>query len=138
MHSEALVPALRPQPQPMSPTPTMNVELDDSELSKNGTAVRRHPDLWFGDGSVVLRAENVAFRVHKSQLSRQSLFFRDLFSLPQPGVEAGKESNVLQDGGDGMLEGCPVLRLHDDSAEDVTNLLHALYDGGPYVFLFFV
>ena len=94
-----------------------------------------HADLWFLDGSVILRAENTLFRVHISQLSRHSTFFRDLFSLPQPprGVRrrtlSGSSSNSVRD--DGLLEGCPVVYLYD-IAEDVGNLLTALYDG-PYV-----
>ncbi|KAG1732482.1 hypothetical protein EDB19DRAFT_1929180 [Suillus lakei] len=75
----------------------------------------KHADLWFCDGSIVLRAEDTLFRVHKSQLARHSAFFRDLFSLPQP--------NTTNE-----IEGCPVLRLYDP-AEDVENLLTALYDG---------
>jgi hypothetical protein len=89
--------------------------------------ILRHPDLWFSDGSVVLKAESTLFRVHSSQLARRSLFFRDLFSLPQPAKDAV--------GLDGTFDGCPLLVLHD-SAEDLSNLLKALYDGGPYVILF--
>lgn len=89
--------------------------------------VLRHPDLWFPDGSVVLRAEGILFRVHISQLVRRSLFFRDLFSLPQPGKDAF--------GLDSTYDGCPLLVLHD-SAEDLSNLLKTLYDGGPCVNLF--
>lgn len=86
--------------------------------------ILRHPDLWFSDGSVVLRAERTLFRVHISQLARRSLFFRDLFSLPQPAKDAVEL--------DGTFDDCPLLMLHD-SAEDLSNLLKALYDGGPYV-----
>jgi len=95
----------------------------------------RHADLWFLDGSVILRAENTLFRVHISQLSRHSAFFRDLFSLPQPlrgirrrSLSVSSSKNVL-DGG--LLEGCPVVYLHD-TAEDVGNLLTALYDGPSF------
>lgn len=103
----------------LPPTPTStDVDEDDSVL--------RHPDLWFSDGSVVLRAEDMLFRVHISQLVRRSLFFRDLFSLPQPAKDAV--------GLDGTFDGCPLLVLHD-SAEDLSNLLKALYDGGPCVIL---
>jgi hypothetical protein len=88
----------------------------------------RHPNLWFTDGSVVLRAENILFRVHISQLSRRSLFFRDLFSLPQPQPE--QDSTPAWSGYDGTYDGCPVLLLHY-SAEDLANLLLSLYVGGP-------
>ena len=109
------------QPLPVSisaNTQVVGAEADESSL--------QHPDLWFSDGSVVLKAESTLFRVHISQLARRSLFFRDLFSLPQPAKDAV--------GLDGMFDGCPLLVLHD-SAEDLSNLLKALYDGGPYVIL---
>ncbi|KZV61187.1 hypothetical protein PENSPDRAFT_659081 [Peniophora sp. CONT] len=77
----------------------------------------RHPELWFSDGSVVLRAQGIHFRVHKTQMARHSAFFRDLFSLPQP-PNAGEE----------MIEGCSVVELYDDPT-DLANLLVALYDG---------
>jgi hypothetical protein len=97
----------------------------------------RHADLWFLDGSVILQAENTLFRVHISQLSRHSTFFRDLFSLPQaePRHRSGRRSLSVSSSKsvlDGAhMEGCPVVYLHD-VAEDVGNLLTALYDG-PYV-----
>lgn len=96
----------------------------DKTESDDDRSILRHPDLWFSDGSVVLRAESTLFRVHISQLARRSLFFRDLFSLPQP----AKDTIGL----DGTFDDCPLLVLHD-SAEDLSNLLKALYDGGPYV-----
>jgi hypothetical protein len=79
------------------------------------------------------------FRVHKSQLARHSPFFRDLFSLPQPSADNTTSSPTVVANGNAPLqidttneiEGCPVLRLYD-TAEDVENLLMALYDG-PYV-----
>lgn len=102
------------------PVPT---SVKKTEASEDG-GILRHPDLWFSDGSVVLKAESTIFRVHISQLARRSLFFRDLFSLPQPTNDTV--------GLDGTFDGCPLLVLHD-SAEDLSNLLTALYDGGPYV-----
>ncbi|KAH7926421.1 hypothetical protein BV22DRAFT_1111714 [Leucogyrophana mollusca] len=101
--------------------------------SETEVSLTRHTDLWFTDGSIVFKAENTLFRVHKSQLSRHSPFFHDLFSLPQPTDEAGSSSSstrsvVLEIDSSGDIEGCSVLRLHD-SAQDVANLLTALYDG---------
>jgi len=110
---------------------SIGVQTDSDHAQENV----RHTDLWFSDGSVILKAENTLFRVHISQLSRHSAFFRDLFSLPQPphcnrtrSLSDSSSITVL----DGThLEGCPVVYLHD-TAEDVGNLLAALYDG-PYV-----
>lgn len=98
--------------------------MDDCE-SQTATQVVRHADLWFHDGSVICQAENTLFRVHMSQLSRHSLCFRDMFSLPQP-KDICEEKDTQDDR-------VPVVVLHD-SAEDVSNLFTALYDG-PYVML---
>ena len=121
-HQPGLQPAHRlamhkDQPR-LVPTSVAEAEASEDE------SVLRHPDLWFSDGSVVLKAESTIFKVHISQLARRSLFFRDLFSLPQPVNDAI--------GLDGTFDGCPLLVLYD-SAEDLSNLLKALYDGGPYV-----
>lgn len=87
----------------------------------------KHSDLWFLDGSVILKAQSTLFRVHMSQLSRHSLFFKDLFSLPQPPsclTDHDPSLNAIKD----AHEGIPLIPLQDD-ADDVANLLTALYDG---------
>ena len=91
----------------------------------------KHADLWFCDGSVILQAEYTLFRVHKSQLSRRSIVFSDMFALAQPPVMTTHATLA-----DETYEGCPAVKLHD-SAEDVANLLLALYDG-PFVLNFLV
>ncbi|OBZ73664.1 hypothetical protein A0H81_06186 [Grifola frondosa] len=77
----------------------------------------RSRDLWFDDGSVVLIAEKIGFRVHKSQLALRCEFFQDMFGLPQPeNEESGAE----------IYEKCPVVRM-SDKAEDVADFLRAIY-----------
>lgn len=71
---------------------------------------------WFEDGNIILRAGEASFRVHSSVLSRNSAFFRDLFSLPQA-AQAAPE----------LLDGCPVVLLHEIPG-DVVMLLTAVYD----------
>ena len=74
-----------------------------------------HDDVyWFPDGSIVLVAQNRAFRVYHGILMMQSPIFRDLLSLPQPHHAA-------------KVEGCPVVHL-EDSAADVQELVHFLFD----------
>ncbi|KAJ7682913.1 hypothetical protein B0H17DRAFT_1333540 [Mycena rosella] len=75
-------------------------------------------DLWHDDGSVVLQAEGIQFRVNWSVLSMHSSFFRDMRGLPQPPDQPS-------------IEGCPVIQL-TDSSTDLKHLLNALYD--PLVF----
>jgi hypothetical protein len=76
---------------------------------------RRHEQLWFDDGNIVLTTENVAFRVHRSLLSRHSQVFKDLFELSQPSP-------------DEQLDGVPVVKLHD-SPHELASLLDVIYGG---------
>ncbi|KAI9573789.1 hypothetical protein HD554DRAFT_555906 [Boletus coccyginus] len=113
--------------KPLATSSMVQEDIGDSECAASASRqspLVRHPDLWFSDGSIVLRAENTLFRVHKSLLARHSGFFHDLFTLPQPETDA-KSLPVHSVGG---IEGCEVLRLHD-APEDVANLLTALVDG---------
>lgn len=86
-----------------------------------------HHDLWFSDGSIVLQADTTLFRVHISWLCRHSLVFRDMFSMPQPSsveVKPDLPSELLP-------SGCQFMRL-EDTAEDLANLLTAIYDGPSF------
>ena len=72
------------------------------------------------DGNIIIAVETTytkerhLFRVHATVLSRQSVVFSDLFSLPTPDDEE-------------TIDGCPVILLLDD-LEDVKDLLEVLYD----------
>ncbi|KAL1726927.1 hypothetical protein EV714DRAFT_286886 [Schizophyllum commune] len=79
------------------------------------TSVQRS-DIWFDDGNVVLQAENVQFRVHRSLLARHSPVFKDVFGVPQP-----KSSS------EALVEGCPVVHL-TDKASDVHFMLTRLFN----------
>lgn len=71
-------------------------------------------DIWYHDGSLVLQAHNIQFRVHWSVLSQHSSFFRDMQGLPQPPDQPS-------------VDGCPILELSDTVA-DIEHLLKALYN----------
>lgn len=73
--------------------------------------------IWYYDGSVVLQVEQTQFRVHASLLSAGSTVFKDMFEV------ARAPSDV-----DTQVEGCPVVQLFDDKAQDVELVLDALYD----------
>lgn len=79
-------------------------------------------DVWLEDGNVILAAQGVSFRAHRSVLSRNSEVFQDMFAFPQP--EKQSEN----------LEGCPVVQLSDNASE-LSHFLSALYDGRRYVTL---
>ena len=84
----------------------------------NGDARERKPDeeFWFEDGTIILIAGNIEFRVYKGFLANRSLVFRDMFSFPQPAITSPSSST------------CPVVHL-PDSAEDVRELLRILMPG---------
>ncbi|KAJ7184646.1 hypothetical protein C8R46DRAFT_1064708 [Mycena filopes] len=71
-------------------------------------------DVWFDDGSLIIEVQNVLYRVSRSILSGRSSVFADMFSIPQP---ADAETR----------DGCPVVHLHDASA-DLTVFLRAIFD----------
>lgn len=70
-------------------------------------------EFWLDDGNVILQAENMQFKVHKSILSMNSTVFSDMFCTPQPVS------------GEQLIEWCPVVHLSDTSV-DVTILLEAI------------
>lgn len=80
--------------------------------------MERDPDLWFGDGSIVVVAQGTGFRVHTSLLSRASPIFRDVFALPRPAADSVNADTV---------QGAPVIRV-SDCAHDMRCMLHAIYD----------
>ncbi|KAF9485476.1 hypothetical protein BDN70DRAFT_795624 [Pholiota conissans] len=99
--------------------------------TQTGVKVERHPDLWFDDGSVICRAENTLFCVHMSQLARHSLVFHDMVMLSHPEATRVESTMFVQGGKTTGSRKVPVVYLYD-SAEDVGNLLTALYDGPTF------
>ncbi|KAI0085765.1 hypothetical protein BDY19DRAFT_1075826 [Irpex rosettiformis] len=88
------------------------------ELPLGPANSRKSLDVWYSDGSVVLVAENTAFRVHTSILAQNCEIFRDMDAIPKPEVVDDSEE---------VYEGCPVIRLHD-SATDLEHFLKAIYN----------
>jgi len=75
-------------------------------------------EYWFDDGNVILQAENLQFRVHRSIFSRHSVVLKELLL----------GTSQLESTGQGLLiEGCPVVHLHD-SSEDVEIVVSIFYD----------
>ena len=76
-------------------------------------SIQRHSDLWFDDGNITLIADNLAFRVHKSQLARRSPVFKEWFAKATFRKYAS---------------GCEYTKV-DHSEEDMEVFLDALYNG---------
>jgi hypothetical protein len=141
----------RPLRRQSSSTPSestpIGIHFDPGDLSTgnvtaksgDGTQLVRHSDLWFDDGSVICQAESMLFKVHMSQLARHSVCFRDMFSIPQPESGQCSSTDLACNCPTDHPHRChtiPIVQLHD-TAEDVGNLLTALYDG-PCVDCLFV
>nr|GAT57863.1 predicted protein [Mycena chlorophos] len=93
------------------PSPAKRARIDEDSESSAPT----RSDVWHSDGSVVLQASNKQFRVHWGVLTMHSSVFKDLYSVPQPDLPGP------------MVDGCPVVELHDDP-EPLAHFLRALYN----------
>ncbi|TFY80055.1 hypothetical protein EWM64_g3962 [Hericium alpestre] len=78
------------------------------------TELERSGDFWFDDGSIVIVAGSIAFRVHSSVLALHSQVFRDMLAVGQS--TEGQET----------MDGCPVVQLSDEY-KDLYELLTVLY-----------
>lgn len=76
---------------------------------------RRDEEFWEDDGTIVLIARDVEFKVYKGVLAHHSTVFADMFSLPQPPTSETSETAY----------GCPVVHL-DDSPDDLRLVLRAI------------
>jgi hypothetical protein len=76
--------------------------------------LRRCEGLWFPDGSLVVRADTMMFRVYRGMLANASSVFSDMLAFPQP---EGAE----------IVEGCPVVVM-PDSSTDARHFLGVLND----------
>jgi hypothetical protein len=76
----------------------------------------RVDDLWFSDGSIIIKAESTIFRISKCLLAARSTVFNDMITLPPP-AESEME----------LIDGIYVVTL-PDSAEDVEVFIRAIVD----------
>jgi hypothetical protein len=72
---------------------------------------------WYADGNIILRCDDIVFRVYGGLLSQHSNVFLDLLSLPQP--EEDSET----------MDGCPLVPLYHDSPIDLGHFLVAIHAG---------
>ncbi|KAJ7112488.1 hypothetical protein C8R44DRAFT_711013 [Mycena epipterygia] len=86
-----------------------------------GNAPRQVDGLWFSNDTLVLRAEDSIFCVSQSILAARSPVFQSMFEFPQP----------ISDG-DEIMDGSPVVHLHDSAAE-VEPFLRAIFDSSYFM-----
>ncbi len=80
--------------------------------------LRKDEELWYEDGTIVVVAGNIEFRVYKGVLAAHSPVFADMFSLPQP--QPTSVSQSLEE-----PQCCPVVSVND-SPEDLRLVLKAI------------
>lgn len=121
------------------PDPSQKRKLDPAESAPDPSSKRakselqtfaRHSRFWALDGNVVLRFGTVAFKVHRSRLSTQSVWFEKLFERragreePLEADEEDIKDVVVED-----LDGCDVYYLEAlGSMTDFEALLTAMED----------
>ena len=81
--------------------------------------VQRDEDVWFEDGNVEIFTQSIEFRVHQSVLARHSVFFADLFTVPQPAPLPTENASIPR---------IPSVTV-SDSSHDFRELLRAMYGG---------
>ncbi|KAG8850392.1 hypothetical protein FRB96_000456 [Tulasnella sp. 330] len=83
----------------------------------------RSGDHYHEDGSIILIAGRVKFKVYSGMLARRSEIFSDLFAMPQP-TDTGRRDSISRGSSSSqmMLDGVPAITLDDDPNE-LTHLL---------------
>ncbi|KAI0703098.1 hypothetical protein C8Q76DRAFT_632366 [Earliella scabrosa] len=111
-----LAPACKPEGEEIR---SVEGEVEESACERDG-------ELWLDDGSVIILARNVEFRVYSGPLARHSPVLKELFAKPQ------SVRRVPSVGGDDIS--CPVVHL-SDSPVDLRHILRAYMPPGdePYV-----
>lgn len=101
-----------------------NTVLLDDDDEAGPELPTRSTTIWFEDGNIVLQAEKIMFRVHKSVLSLHPSVLADMFLIIQP--ESGTASDSIEDG-------CPVVKMSGDSGKEWEELLSLIYHGYKWV-----
>ena len=106
----------RPTTMPDEERTAKRTRVDDEAASRGDPSnldnLKRDADLWMEDGNIVLVERDVAFRIYRGLLTKQSTVFGDMFATGDPAA-------------DEHLDGCPVVRL-PDAPSDLKHLLQFL------------
>ncbi|PIL26575.1 hypothetical protein GSI_12333 [Ganoderma sinense ZZ0214-1] len=107
------------QLQTMDETPPMKractSEGGNGPDSTQTASLQRDKTFWYDDGTIVVVAGNIEFRIYRGLLARYSPVFFDMLSFPQPPA-AALSTNQSSD------PDCPVVQL-TDSPEDLRHVL---------------
>ncbi|KLO06811.1 hypothetical protein SCHPADRAFT_860929 [Schizopora paradoxa] len=104
-----------------------NAEPETSATDVEVSGPRPHSTLWYEDGNIVLAADVYLYRVHKSILSKHSTVLKDMFQLCSEGEGEPKDSAESASDAE-QYEGVPIVRMVNDSDDDVYYFLATLYE----------
>ena len=90
--------------------------LGDGAVAKDEVEAQKDEEFWLQDGTVILVARDVEFRVYAGLLANHSPVFKEILARPHP------TRSLPMSGGENVL--CPVVTL-TDSPEDLRHLLRA-------------
>ena len=76
----------------------MRDNLTSNDAGRAGTVPHKDEEFWFSDGSIVLAAHDVHFRVYREILAHHSAVFEDMLTFPQTTAPA---------------DDCPIIELSD-------------------------
>ncbi len=103
-----------------------NAQVDSEGHAREGQAFKKDEEFWFEDGTVILVARDIDFRVYEGLLAGLSPVFRHLFTESQELISVCMR--------DGQTLSCPVVHVAD-APEDLRHLLRACFSKrlGRYV-----
>ena len=84
--------------------------------------LERDQEFWYKDGTIILIAGDIEFRVYRGPLERHSPVFSDMLSMPQPPESGNKDKEKNKE------NGCPIIPL-SDSPQELRHLLRAVAIG---------
>lgn len=90
-----------------------------------GISSQRCPDLWFSDGTIVIRAQERNPDGDKITQIKDFRVYRGILEQYSDGILAKDNIDTLVP--EEKEDGCPVLPFYDDPIDDVTRFLKVLY-----------
>ncbi|KAI1792218.1 hypothetical protein LXA43DRAFT_887864 [Ganoderma leucocontextum] len=116
----------KPDESSLNPGTLADSEANVSDPAEEATQLKKDPEFWFDDGTVILHAGDVEFRVYRGLLESHSTVFTELFAQSQ------SKRTVSFDGQHNIP--CPVVNL-SDSAHDLRHVLRCCmprHSGSPF------
>ena len=96
-----------------------------SPASEGPRSLKKDEEFWYDDGTIILIAGNIEFRVYRGPLAKHSPVFRDMLALPQPPISDSTPSSFEEPV---LAPPCPAVHV-TDSPTDLRHFLRAFVPG---------